>query len=198
MRTRGPAPVLVVDLELAVRRDHAVDHRRSRHLLHGRSVHIVETIGGDERTRTVEVEAWRSELAEVCRVLAPAGDPGDEPSPRDGVLLPWDLVVGTGAALAAGRHDLYAELVGRVDRPVRDEIDRLHRVTVGRLRAVGMMPERRRLGWVAWVLLGDGWRALSPCTAAEPSGVRAMVRLDRRDPAALAHDVARWVAGATR
>jgi hypothetical protein len=113
------------------------------------------------------------------------------------VLLPWDLVVGTGAALAAGRHDLYAELVGRVDRPVRDEIDRLHRGTVGRLRAVGTMPERRRLGWVAWVLLGDGWRALSPCTAAEPGGVRAMVRLDRRDPAALAHDVARWVAGAT-
>jgi hypothetical protein len=198
MSTGVGTPDLLLDLEVAVRRDHAVEHRRAVHSLNGRSVHLLETLGRQMRTRTIDVRAWRSELAAVCKVVAPMGG---EPSPSDGVLLPWDLVVGSGAAIAAGRADLYSELVGREDASLREEVGRLHRSTRGRLRAVATMPERHQVAWVAWVLLTDGWRALTPCTADPPGGqdgVRAMVRLDRRDPADLSHDVARWAARATR
>lgn len=192
-------PDLLVHIEVAVRRDRAVEHRRAVHSLRGRSVHLRESVGRHLRSRTIDVLAWRSELARLCTEVVPVDD---EPSPGDGVLLPWNLVIGGGAAIAAGRPDLYAELVGRVDPPVREEMDRLHRATRGRLRAVATMPARHRLGWVAWVLLTDGWRALTPSTAPDPTagpgGVRAMVRLDRRDPADLSHAVARWAAHATR
>lgn len=199
MSTGVGTPDLLVDLDVAVRRDRAVEHLRAVHSLHGRSVRLLETVGRRVHVRTIDVRAWRSELAAICREMAPVDD---EPSPRDGVLLPWDLVVGSGAALAAGRHDLYAELVDRAEPAAREEVDRLHRTTRGRLRVVATMPERHRVGWIAWVLLTDGWRALTPCTAPDPcagdGGVRAMVRLDRRDPASLSRDVARWAARATR
>ena len=197
MRTGVGVPDLLVDLEVAVRNGRDVERRRAVHALHGRSVQLLETAGRQVRTRTIDVRVWRSELAEVCGQVALVDD---EPSPPDGVLLPWDLLVGSGAALAAGRQHVYDELLGRGDTSVGEEVGRLHRATRGRLRAVATIPKRRRVGWVAWVLLTDGWRVMTPCTApsAVKGGVRAMVRLDRRDPADLAHDVARWAARATR
>lgn len=183
-------PDLVVDLELGFRRGRTVERRRARHVLRGRVVHVVDRVGAVPRV--LDVAAWRGELAAACRATAPEEA---RTCPGDGATLPWDLVVGTGAALAARRPDLYAELAARADPGVRDDLARLHSATVGRLRAVGTLPGRHRVGWVSWVLLTDGWRAFTPCTDARPSGVRPMLRLERREPADLAHDVARWAAG---
>ena len=186
---------LVVDVDVAVRRERSVARRRARHTLRGRTVHTVATAGHDVRVKAVDLRDWRSELGLVCRM----GIPDDAPAPPSAeVELPWDLVVGTGAALAAHRRDLYAELLTRTDDGVREQVGRLHLATVGRLRAVGTLPARRRVGWVAWVLVADGWRALTPYVVAGPAGPRPMVRLDRREPEDLAHDVARWATGAGR
>jgi hypothetical protein len=182
---------LVVDLDLAVRRGRTVERRRARHALRGRSVHVLESTQGDVRSRWVDVRAWPAELADACRVSAP--DDRAIP-PDDGALLPWDLVVGTGAALSADRPDLYAELVAPADDRARDQLGRLHRATLGRLRAVGLAPGRQRIGWVSWVLVPDGWRSLTPCLADRRERPRPMVRLERRSPDDLVHEVARWAA----
>jgi len=182
---------LVVDLDLAVRRGRTVERRRARHALRGRSVHVLESTQGDVRSRWVDVRAWPAELADACRVSAP--DDRAIP-PDDGALLPWDLVVGTGAALSADRPDLYAELVAQTDERARDQLGRLHRATLGRLRAVGIVPGRRRIGWLSWLLVPGGWCSLTPCLADRPDRPRAMVRLERRSPDDLAHEVARWAA----
>jgi hypothetical protein len=182
---------LVVDLDLAVRRGRTVERRRARHALRDGSVHVLESNQGDVRARWVDVRAWPAELADACKVAAP--DDGAIP-PDDGAMLPWDLVVGSGTALAADRPDLYAELVSQADDRARDPLGRLHRATLGRLRAVGMVPGRRRIGWVSWVLVPDGWCSLTPCIADRRERPHAMVRVERRSPDDLAHEVARWAA----
>jgi hypothetical protein len=186
---------LLVDLDVAVRRDGSVTRLRARHALHGGTVHVCASDGGDVRVRILDVRDWRSELAEVCRV--PARRSAPSPSLSD-VELPWELVVGTGAALGVRRQDLYAELLARADAGVREQVAQLHVATAGRLRAVGTAPGRRRVGWVVWVLLEDGWRALTPGAAHGSVGRRALVRLEHREPGDLAHDVARWLAVAAR
>jgi hypothetical protein len=107
-------------------------------------------------------------------------------------------VLGTGAARSAHREDLYAELLGRAAPGAREGVERLHVATCGRLRAVGTAPGGRRVGWLAWVLFADGWHALTPCVAGTPASPGAMVRIERREPDDLAHDVARWAAGVVR
>jgi hypothetical protein len=188
-----PAELRVV-VDLAVRDGRSVVRSRSCHAMHGRAVHIAATAGGRARVRTVDVGEWPDELARVCRTPPP-----DDvaPPPPLGAELPWDLVVGTGAALAAHRPDHYAELLARTDECVREQVGRLHLATVGRLRAVGTVPGRR-VGWVSWVLVADGWRALSPYSDRTPGHRRAMVRLEPRRPEDLAHEVARWATGVAR
>lgn len=185
---------LMVDLDLAVRHRRSVTRVRARHLLSGRSVTLV-TAGPEVSVRIVDARDWRSELTCLCPLVVPADAPIPPRSDRE---LPWDLVVGTGAALATRRQDLYADLLARADDSVRDQLGPLHLATVGRLRAVGTGPGRRRIGWVAWLLYADGWRALTPCTVAGEGVPRPMVRLEPRQPDDLAHDVARWAAGAVR
>jgi hypothetical protein len=68
-----------------------------------------------------------------------------------------------------------------------------HRATLGRLRVVGVLPSRR-VGRVSWLLVADGWRALTPYLA----GGTAMLRLERRRPEDLPVDVARWAAEVAR
>jgi hypothetical protein len=182
---------LVVDLELAVRRGRTVERRRARHALRGRSVHVLDSTQGGIRARWVDVRAWPAELADACRVSAPVDR---TTPPEDGALLPWDLVVGTGAALATDRPDLFAELVAQTDDRAREQLGRLHRATRGRLRVVGLVPGRRRVGWVSWVLVPGGWCSLTPCHSDRRDGPRAMVRLERRSPDDLAREVARWAA----
>jgi hypothetical protein len=181
---------LVVRLELAVGRPGGLERRRARHELRGRSVRVLESHqgpGDDETIRTIDVEEWRGELAAACVVDLPRGGPA---FPPDGVLLPWDLLVTTGAGAHSGPADVEAELLARAGS-FADASLALLRATRGRLRATATA--RGRVGWVSWVLGSDGWRAMVPCTEAGPFGVRAMVRLERREPGDLAHDVAHWM-----
>jgi len=180
---------LVVDVDLAVRREASMTRLRARHILRDGRVHANTSDGDGVCSRTLDVRAWRSELARLCRV-AGAGQTPSAPVPE--MELPWELVIGTGRALRAGRADVYAELLGRERTPVADELAMLHSATVGRLRAVGILPSRGRIGWVSWLLFPDGWRALTPCVATDHRVCRPVVRLERRQPEDLGHDVARW------
>jgi hypothetical protein len=183
------APDLLVTVDLALRRGGATERTAVRHVLRGEVVEAAEA--GDIRPHRLDVAAWRAELGRLCRVDVPDGAPTP---PADAPDLPWELVVGTETSLAQNRPDLYDELLARVDTPLRRQAGRLHRATVGRLRAVAVGPQDR-VGWVSWVLVADGWRALTPYAG---SGGTAMVRLERRGPDDLARQVARWVAGVRR
>jgi hypothetical protein len=185
-------PELVVDVDLAVRRGTRL---RARHVLCGSTVHTATRDRDTVDVGMLDVRDWRREL---CRLCSPPV-PDDAPAPpRDGPDLPWQLVLGSGAALAEHRADLRDALLARVDDALREQVNRLHGTTVGRLRAVGVAPSRRRVGWVSWLLFADGWRALTPYAAPGPAGRAPMVRLERRRPHDLARDVARWAAGARR
>jgi hypothetical protein len=188
---------LLVDVDVVARREHGEERVRTRHALCGTVVHAV---AGSEST-TFDVADWQVRLAEVCQVTDP---PATDAAPAPDLEVPWDLVLGTGAALDRHRPDLYDVLVARADGSVRaagrplgpaaahTEVLRLHRTVVGRLRCTGTLPSSRRVGWVSWLLYADGWRALTPYAGDVGGHVRPMVRLERRRPADLAYDVARW------
>jgi hypothetical protein len=185
---------LCVDLDVTVRQGRSDTRLHARHELRGATVRVRTTAGGDVEDIHVGTGRWRAELARACRVRIP----DDAPTPpADGVVLPWDLVVGTGAALAAHRTDLYDELVGRADAVLHEPLRRVHRAA-GRLRAVGTLPARARVGWVTWVLFADGWHALTPYVDGGPVAARPMLRVERRRPDDLARDVARWAAAMSR
>jgi hypothetical protein len=195
---------LLVDVDVVVRRDHGEERVRARHAWYGSSVHAVSASGAEVESAVFDVAHWQEQLARTCRVAAP---PSTSPPPGSGLEVPWDLVIGTGAALARHRPDLYEVLVARADgsvtadgrrlgqAAVHTQMLRLHRAVVGRLRCTGTVASARRVGWVSWLLYPDGWRALTPYAGdpvAGADGARPMVRLERRSPDDLAHDVARW------
>lgn len=185
---------LRVDLDVAVRRGWCEARLHARHELTGSTVRAVASAGRRVEDTRFGVRDWGAELARACRVPIP--DDAGDPAP-DGAALPWDLVVGTGAALAGQRRDVSDELVARADAGLHEPLRRLHRA-VGRLRAVGTVPLSRRIGWVAWMLFADGWCALTPYVDPGPCGPRPMIRLEHRDPEDLVHEVARWAAEVSR
>lgn len=194
--TAAPDPDLLVTVDLSVGREASATRLRTIHALHGATVHAVTTTGGEVEITAFSACDWPTELARVCRVAAP--DVPAEAPPPDGESVPWELLVGTGAALSAHRADLYDAVGARAAPTVRARVRRLHEATLGRLRAVGIVPSRHRVGWVAWVLHADGWRALAPYVEHGPAGPRAMVRLEGRRPEDLARVVARWASGVRR
>jgi len=151
---------------------------------------MLRATGDDVSWGSIDARDWRAELGRVCRVPVLADAP---PPPEAGPDLPWDLVVGAGAARARHRPDLAAALLARADTPIRGQVDQLLVSAVGRLRAVGMQPSRRRIGVVSWLLFADGWRALTSHLGTGFDGPRAMLRLEPRAPEDLAREVARWV-----
>ena len=189
---------LLVDVDVVVRGDRGEEPRSTRHALCGTVVHAVEATGLE--MRSFDVAEWQHELAGICRVEAPHSASAP-PSP--GLEMPWDLVLGIGAALEHNRPDLYDVLVARAEgsvsvagRPlgpaaVHAQVLRLHHTVAGRLRCTGTVPSSRRVGWVSWLLYADGWRALTPY-AGGVGRARPMVRLEPRSPDDLAYDVARW------
>jgi hypothetical protein len=181
---------LVVVLDLAVRRGSATSRVRACHSLQGRQVHVLRVTGDDVTRDSIDVRDWHAELGRVCRVPVRTDAP---PPPEARLDLPWDLVVGTGVARSRHRPDLAAALLARLDAPLRGQVDQLLVSAVGRLRAVGMHPSRRRIGVVSWLLFADGWRALTPHLGAGVNGPRAMLRLEPRAPEDLGREVARWM-----
>jgi len=199
---------LLVDVDVVFRRGHNEERLRVRHAWCGTVVHALSTSGAAEvETATFDVADWHEELARICWVAASA-PPCLSPAPD--LEVPWDLVLGTGAALVGHRPDLYDVVVARADgavtagdRPlgladVHAQVFRLHHAVVGRLRCTGMAPSSRRVGWVSWLLYADGWRALTPYQGDATGGARPMIRLERRSPGDLAHEVARWATAVAR
>ncbi|HEY2879285.1 hypothetical protein [Nocardioides sp.] len=182
-------PDLVVDVDLVVRRGGTTTRLRARHALRGQTVRAVATDGERVEVSCFEVSDWPARLTRACAVGAPPT--GSSPAP-DGPGLPWDLVVGTGAALSGDRPDLYDELIAR-DARFGEPVRRLH-ASLGRLRVVGIVPGRRCIGWISWVLQADGWRVLTPYVERGPDGARRMIRLEPRRPEDLPHEIGRWAA----
>jgi hypothetical protein len=202
------APDLVLTLDLAVRRPPGRTTRlHARHGVAGDRVTAVSTaFTGEVEVARLTLEAWPDELAR--RITVPAPEPGPASVPAPGLLLPWDLLVGTGAARARGRGDLYDALVARGVASSRtdggaldlagchEQLRRLHGAA-GRLRAAaaGVRPAHGpRIGWVSWVLLGDRWYALTPTVVDH----RPMVRVDPRRTGALGREAAVWLAAVRR
>ncbi len=197
---------LLVTVDLAVRRGPGrLARLRARHGVRAERVTAVSTaLSGVVEIARLDLHDWQAELARAVTVT-PSG--ADLPPPAPELLLPWDLLVGTGAARARHRPEVYDVLVARAvgscragDRALdlagcHDQLRRLHAAT-GRMRAVGVGPggSRSRVGWVSWLLVADGWRALTPTVCDH----RAMVRVEPRRPTDLAIDAARWLAAARR
>jgi len=196
---------LLVTVDLAVRSDRGLLHLRAQHGVRGDRVTAVTKVG----RAAVEIDhldlgCWSAELARTVTV-EPSGAKGS--APAAGLVLPWELLVGTGAALARHRRDVYDALVARAGGSClaegrvlglaerHEQLRRLHTAT-GRMRATGagVGARGRHLGLAGWVLLAGGWFALVPAT----DGGRAMVRVEPRRPADLATEAARWLQAVRR
>jgi hypothetical protein len=198
---------LRVALDLATRADRGAGGSRLRvgYALEGsRVAALVARDAEPLEVLDLAVDDWQSELAQ--RLSVPVPDETPLPPARV-VELPWDLLVGTGAATTGHRPGVYDELAARgvgavaADGRVLDligtheQLRRLHHGPLARLQAVGSgdRPGRRRIGWTSWLLFSDGWRELTPYSrASADGGRRAMVRVEPRRPADLALLVARW------
>jgi hypothetical protein len=203
------APEVLVDVDLSVRRagapaGHAQVHSWQR--LRAGRVTTAASAGG----RLLELgwfddDLWQVELARAVTVTRPR----TTARPPERVLdLPHELLLGTGEALRLHRDDVFAELVARhtgaafadvgaipLGRAGTDEQVRLlHGSALGRMRTVvsGVgTTGAHKLGWVSWLLFGDGWRALTPYTRDH----EARVRIHPVVPLRLGAEVARLVTG---
>jgi hypothetical protein len=196
-----------VDLDLAVSGASAPSRLHVGYALVGPRVAALLVAGGAPvEGRVFDVAEWQAELERRLRVPMPAEA---APPPARVLELPWDLVVGTGEALAGQRYEVYDALVARdlgllradgaaLDLPgAHEQLRRLHHSVLARLQAVvsGRHHGRGRIGWTSWLLFADGWRELTPYAGLSPfGGRRAMVRVEPRRPADLAARVSRWAA----
>jgi hypothetical protein len=164
-------------------------------------VTTVSTVGnGAVTVAHLDLAGWGNELARAV-TLAPR--PAELCPLAPGLVVPWDMLVATGAALERRRPEVYDVLVARAvgwcrsgDRVLgsggcHEQLRLLH-AAAGRMRATGagVGVRGRRLGVASWVLLGGGWHALVP---AQETG-RALVRVEPRRPDDLAVEAARWLA----
>jgi hypothetical protein len=194
-----------VDLDLALCEGSEGSRLHVCYALHeGRVAALAASGSAPVELRVFDISGWQSELE--SRLVVPASSQAPTPPART-VELPWDLLVGTGQALARRRPGAYDELVAREPGTVRadgvmldlaaahEQLRRLHHGVLARLQAVcsGIRSGRRRIGWTSWLLYADGWRELTPYVGRMPDGAgRSMVRVEPRRPTDLAAQVARW------
>jgi hypothetical protein len=188
------APNMVVDVDVSARRDDAARgfaQLCSRQGLRSGRVTTLSAAGGAVELAWFDDDHWQTELARAASVCPPVGSP-EPPLPR--LDLPLDAVLAGGEALRTGRSDVFEELVARsvghartpdgvLSRPdLHTQLVRLHRSTVGRLRAsvAAAHDGTARAGWVSWLLVADGWRSLTPVVLAGERFVRVepVVSLD--------------------
>jgi len=145
-------------------------------------------------------DQWPGELARVADI------PDDirltESSVPAEIDLPFHLVDAIGEALRAGRADLVPVLMSQHgegvvngqaesldDNLAATAVAAIHTEGRGRLRVLAARvadEETTEVGLVSWVLLADGWHALSPHLADEES----RLRVRRTHPADLATELA--------
>ena len=196
------APEVAVDADLAVRTPAGSERLHSwQRWTAGRVTALSSALHDTVELGWWRHEHWQAELARLLSVTRPAHAP--EPPGRE-LTLPYDLLLGGGAALRERRADVFDELVSRDADAVRvggepagragaaEQVRRLELSVVGRMQVVvaGAPGGRRTTGWLSWLLFADGWRALVPYD----EGARAMVRVSARHPMDLGVEVARLVA----
>ena len=191
-------PEVFVDLTLSLARGGHVDQLEAWHRLSGGRVTTLAATGGACELAWYDVRWWHPALTALA--ARPQPDP-TRPAPRPDLVLPLELMLGSGHAHRTGRQDVLAELLGRYgdavsadgrrlgDAETREELRTLHDSAQGRLRVVVAGAERRTLGLVSWVLFADGWRELEPRRAGGPP----LVAVSPVRPEALGARVARLV-----
>ncbi|MCW2791034.1 MAG: hypothetical protein JWO76_132 [Nocardioides sp.] len=202
------APEVLVDVDVSVLRLGAPNGFAQVHSWQRWRAGRVTTLagaGGQLELAWFDDDVWQVELARAVTVTRPRS----QARPPERVLdLPHELLLGSGEALRLHREDVLGELVSRHTGSVyaddgevalglaaTDEQVRLLNTSVlGRMRTVvsGIGDTgTRKIGWVSWLLFGDGWRALTPYTRDhEPR-----VRIHPVEPLRLGVDVARLVTG---
>jgi hypothetical protein len=199
------APQVVVDLDLAVRRAGGGPRLHSwQRFNEGVVTSLSTALTGRFELAWYDAALWQTELARALTLPGAAARQEQPDPPAEVMELPFDLLIGTGEALATNRADIFDELVGREADSVtadgqplgpaaaHEQVHRLHTATTARLQVVGSgtgSAGDRRIGWVSWLRFADGWRALTP----RVDHGRAMVRLEPRDPLDLGNEVAHWV-----
>lgn len=216
------APEVLLDLDLSVRRSDAVAGYAQLHAWHrlrGGRVTTLATAGGPLELGWLRAELWQVELARAVTVTRPRTTAR---SPEPVLDLPHELLLGAGEALRLHREDVLGELVarhagsvltedprrdggtGRTDsggRPLgraatEEQLRLLHTSVLGRMRTLvaGVGTDgARRAGWVSWLLLPDGWRALEP----HVRDLEPRVLVHPVEPLRLGVEVARLVAEVT-
>ena len=200
-----------VRLDLGVRRPatpQGVGRFTGWHLHGGDRITAISMIGGPELELAWFADAhWQRELAHL--VAAPADPDGESPAPA--LTVPYELLLGSGAALRQQRPAVLADLLTRHrDRVLgpdgvplaaaaaAEQVRLLHTAERGRLQVTvagiiaGAAAGDRTLGLLTWALFPDGWRALLPLTV----GGLPHVRVETVAPLTLGVLVARMVTGA--
>lgn len=186
---RWHAAGTTVDLELWLtrpqRRTVAIRHRAG-----GGTVVALATSGPHAELAWMPVGSWWTELAR-CAVVSPSGTRARLPARFE---VPWEHLVATGAAAAAGREDLVVQVVQEGDREGSADaasggasaalLSAFHALARGRLHA--RVSGRSRGAHLEWVLAGDDWHEL------EVVG-QGHLRVQRARPADLAARVAALV-----
>jgi hypothetical protein len=161
-------PEVTVEVDLTVPRPDAVAGRAALHCRYGLAGDRVASTawaGGPVEVATYGTEHWQTELARAADVPVPADGPAP---PDDEIDVPLDVLLASGEAVRTSRTDVLDELVRRAgtDDPaaLRGQLVTVHTSAVGRLRATVATREddTGRVGWVTWLLFGDGWRSLTP------------------------------------
>ncbi|MCW2845800.1 MAG: hypothetical protein JWN22_3716 [Nocardioides sp.] len=202
------APEVLVDVDVSVLRAGAPGGFAQVHSwqrLRAGRVTTLAGAGGTLELAWFDDDLWQVELARAVTVTRPRS----QARPPARVLdLPHELLLGSGEALRLHREDVFGELVARhtgsvfadqgeipLGRAGTDEQVRLLNASVlGRMRTVvsGVGDTgARKIGWVSWLLFGDGWRALTPYTL----GHEPRVRIHPVEPLRLGVEVARLVTG---
>jgi hypothetical protein len=201
-------PEVLVDIDVSARRAGAPGGFAQVHSwqrLRAGRVTALASAGGPLELAWFADDVWQVELARAVTVTRPRSPARPPARVLD---LPHELLLGSGEALRLHREDVLDELVARhtgsvfaddgevaLGRADTDEQVRLLNTSVlGRMRTVvsGVGDDgTRKIGWVSWLLFGDGWRALTPYTRdSEPR-----VRIHPVEPLRLGVEVARLVAG---
>ncbi len=202
------APALAVELEVLVRLRRGTVRVRSWHRNLDDWVVCLSTGDGLAFELTwLAAEDWWLELGRAAHVDLATLRESEYAAPLPAVVeTPWELLLATGEAVRRHRTELFDVMVAdhsgttlagdsprmletAADADVRLWHEQLESDSRGRLHAAVMGRDRRGrpgAGIVEWVLLGDGWRSLTPVTR----DGWTMVRIQRRSVVDLPRELA--------